>query len=100
MDTIKHHVKISGIPKNCRFTFAELVEHRARIEAFKARATCVHISAKRRSYAAAMREFKALYEPAEWFCVTREGPHYKDDSIAVWYLNSSQAVSTGGSFTT
>jgi hypothetical protein len=79
------------MPKNCRFTFAELMEQHGRIAAFKASAKSIHVSAKRRSYAAALREFKALYRPSQWYCVTREGPMFKDDSIQVWYLNGSQA---------
>lgn len=45
----------------------------------------VHISVKRRSHAAALKEFRDLYTPAEYFTSWSLGSGYRDDSIEVTY---------------
>jgi hypothetical protein len=80
--------KIDGMPKDTTYNglpFGRQIEHRHAIEAFKARATSVHFSAKHKSTRAAFREFKNLYRPAQWFLIDRDEYMYHDDSFQVWY---------------
>lgn len=86
----KYRFKIDGMPKDSAFNsmpFGRQMEYRGLISAFKARAKSVHISQKRKSTAAALADFKKLYQPHEYFLMDTSGPGYRDDSIQVWYTN-------------
>lgn len=85
---MKYFYKINGLPKEKEFNqmpFGRKIEHFRAIDAFKAGAKSVHISQKRRSTAAAIKEFKDLYKPTEYFYSEHIGPDYRDDSIQIWY---------------
>jgi hypothetical protein len=45
----------------------------------------VYISVKRRSHAAALKEFRDLYTPVEYFSSWTQGFNYRADSIKVIY---------------
>lgn len=66
--------------------FGRQIEYRHKIEEFKAKAQSVHISQKRRTHAAAWKEFKGLYEPEEYYTSYYDEPSYRDDSFQVWYI--------------
>lgn len=65
--------------------FGRQIEYRREIEAWKAGAKVVHISQKRRTSAAAMKEFRGLYQPKEYFTTFSDQPNYRDDSFVVFY---------------
>lgn len=57
------------------------------IEAWKnsAGVKVVTISVKRRTHAAAIKEFRDLYQPKNYFVRWNQGTLYRDDSIDVYY---------------
>lgn len=63
------------------------VEYLQKIETWKQYSKKIHISQKSRSTAKAIKEFKDLYRPTEYFFVDRETANYRDDSIEIWYRN-------------
>jgi hypothetical protein len=89
-----YYLKIAGVPAEREYNalpFGRKITHQPAIMEFQQRAQSVHISAKRRSYDAAIREFKRLYQPAEWYCIASSGPDWHDDSLRVWYTTAAPA---------
>lgn len=86
---MKRKFKINGLGITDKqydaLPFGRQIEYAKKIEAFKASAKSVHISQKRKSHAAAWKEFKELYNPTEWFTTYLDGPTARDDSFEVWY---------------
>jgi hypothetical protein len=88
-----YHFKIKGLPKDTdynRLPFGRQIEHRHAIAAFKESAQHGYADSKRRSYAAALKDFLKLHRATQWFAVTRgkPGDYYHDDSFEVWYTTS------------
>ncbi len=73
--------------------FGRRIEYSRKIEAFKQTARHVYISQKRRSHAAAWREFRDLYEPTQWYTqFVDEGRHGgRDDSFQVFFTSDMPA---------
>lgn len=65
--------------------FGRQIEYLRKIDDWKKTAKKIHISQKCRSTAKALKEFKDLYRPSEYFFVDRETANYRDDSIEIWY---------------
>jgi hypothetical protein len=68
--------------------FNRFVEKRAihnQFAEFKKSAKSMHVSQKRRTNAAAMREFIDLYNVDEYYCEYHDQGDYRDDSFEVWY---------------
>ncbi|WP_347990248.1 hypothetical protein [Methylomonas sp. AM2-LC] len=49
----------------------------------------VWVSTKRCSPESAIREFKKLYQPLEFFAMTKRGTMYEEDSMQVFYIDAS-----------
>lgn len=88
---IKFKIKGLGITdKEYRsMPFGRQIEYRRKIDDFMSRAKSVHISQKRRTHAAAWKEFKGLYEPEEYYASYHDESGYRDDSFQVWYIPKS-----------
>jgi hypothetical protein len=89
----KYCFHIQGLMKDTAFnqmSFGRQTEYYKQIEAFKAIAKRGYIGAKRKTTARGFREFKALYEPTQWFYIDRDnGSLYHDDSTDIWYTVGS-----------
>jgi hypothetical protein len=86
---MKAIIKIDGVPGERAYnalSFGRQLDYRHTIAAFKARAKHLHYSAKGTSTAAGFRDFKALYQPTQWFAINHDAPMYHDDSFEVWYI--------------
>lgn len=68
--------------------FGRQIEYFKKIEEWKKAAKRIHISQKRCSTAKALKEFKDLYRPTEYFFVDNQTANYKDDSIEIWYKDN------------
>ncbi len=83
---MKYWVHLKSVPKNFHsLPFGHQIEHRRNIETFKESAKSTYVSIKRKSAAQALREFKSLYKPSEYFAMFNDSPSYWDDSFQVWY---------------
>ena len=69
-----------------KLPFGRQVEFHKKIKEFKDRAKSTHVSQKRRSHAAAWREFKELYSPEEYYAEYEDGDSVRDDSFQVFYI--------------
>jgi hypothetical protein len=81
--------KIAGLPTDKAFAgmvFGRQIEHLRAIEAFKATAKSVHISQKRRTNAAAIREAVTLYGAKQYYCQFEDSSTCRDDSFQFWYI--------------
>jgi hypothetical protein len=68
----------------------ELIDSdRAKLREWMKDAKDTYISQKRKTNAAALKEFKSLYEPSEWYCSFYDSPNYRDDSFQVFFKTSS-----------
>lgn len=67
--------------------FGLQIDYLKKIEDWKKQAKSIYISQKSRSTAKAIKEFKDLYRPTEYFFVDRQTANYRDDSIEIWYRN-------------
>lgn len=89
---MKRKFKINGLGITDKqydtLPFGRQIEFAKKIEAFKAKAKTVHISQKRKTHAAAWKEFKELYQPVEWFTTYLDGTNARDDSFEVWYTTA------------
>ena len=89
MSTLLRKGKIAGLPKLEDFhkiIFGRQIELFPKLNEFKERAKHTWICQKRRSNAAAIREFKDLYRPKEWLAEYHDDPNYRDDGFQVWYV--------------
>lgn len=69
--------------------FGRQIKYIRKFEEFKATAKTVHISQKRCTNAAAMKEFKELYDPVQYYAEYHDEPGYRDDTFQVWYKTMS-----------
>lgn len=83
--------KLKNVDKNFENKpFGRQLDDLRAIAKFKETAKSVWISQKRRSTAAAMKEFKALYLPTEYYAeMGKESSTYRDDTFQVWYTNTT-----------
>lgn len=65
--------------------FGQQVNYLREIQKWKETAKTIHVSQKHRSTFKAIREFKELYQPKEYFYIDRETHNYRDDSIELYY---------------
>ena len=87
--TTKYMIRIDGVPAESQYnalSWGRQTEHKAAIDAFKARAKRMHYSAKGITTASAFRRFRKEYQPTQWFAVNRDAHLYHDDSFEVWYV--------------
>lgn len=76
-------VKIDGVPKDyADLPMGRAMEHGPTIKRFKDAAKITHVSVKRRTFAAAWKEFTYLYRPSQWYAKWNGA----DDSFQVFYL--------------
>lgn len=91
---LKYWLKLNGLPKNYQsLPFGRQIEYRRIIAEFKESAKSTHISIKRRTPAAALKEFKDLYNPSEFYAVFHDSPTCRDDAFEVWYKEKSNGTS-------
>jgi hypothetical protein len=86
---MQYNFKINGLIRDAEFNrlpFGRRIDHNPAILAFKAGAQHIHYSAKGKSTRAGFRDFKALYQPTQWFYVDYDTPSYHDDSFEVWFV--------------
>ncbi len=82
----KYWIKLNCLPSNyLNLPFGRQIEFRQAIREFKESANFVYVSIKRKTAAAALREFKFLYVPSEYYAVFNDSPECRDDSFGVWY---------------
>lgn len=82
----KYWIKLNGVPKNfLNLSFGRQVEYLRIVKEFKETANSVHISIKRRTAAAALKEFKELYQPTEYYARFYDSNDCRDDSVEVFY---------------
>ena len=75
-----------------KMIFGRQIDHLKKIREWLAQPNLkkAWLSQKRQSFAAAMREFKDLYQPKEWYTRTKPkgmSPNYYDDGIEVFYID-------------
>ena len=79
---------IKGIGAHTEYNgmnFVQRIPMERKIRDWMGSAKSVHISMKRRTSAAAIREFKDLYKPESYYCAFHDEPNYRDDSFEVFY---------------
>ena len=83
---MKRVFKLQGVPKNFdQLPFGRQIEYHQKIKAFKESALVVHVSQKRRTSSVALKEFKSLYKPTEFYCEFHDDTQCRDDVFPVWY---------------
>ncbi len=86
---MKHRFKIPSLgitdKQLAALPFGRQLEHLRAIAEWKKGAKSVYISQKRRSTAAAIKEFRSLYSPSEWYFEDSAKDGYRDDSFQVFY---------------
>lgn len=86
MSQLTRRFKLNNVPKDFdKAPFGRQIEHLRTIQDFKASAKVVHISQKRKTSAAAIKEFKDLYQPSEFYCEFHDSADCRDDSFPVYY---------------
>lgn len=68
-----------------RLPFGRQIEYHQKIKEFCESAKSVHISQKHRTHKAAMKEFRDLYNPTEYYCKYEDSSQCRDDSFQVFY---------------
>lgn len=69
--------------------FGRQLEYLRKIQAWKEGAEYVWLSQKRRSHAAAFKEFRAAHPQAEYFYEVHDSREYRDDTFQVFYKEPS-----------
>jgi hypothetical protein len=79
--------KINGVPDNyATMIFGRQLEFRHKIAEFKASAKSTWLSQKRQSWRKALKEFKALHNPTEYYAsFSANKPDHWDDTFEIWY---------------
>ena len=89
---IRHNIK--QLPKQRELesiengsNFSRVIDASRKVKEWKAQADIqkAWLGVKRRSVASALKEFRELYEPSEFFLRWTEGTMYRDDSLEVYY---------------
>lgn len=81
-----------GIPTDKELNampFGRQIEYIRRIQAWQEGKKKAYVSQKRQSFAKAIKEFKDLYQPSEWYTRTKpknKSPNYYDDGIEIYYI--------------
>lgn len=85
---------IKGIPKEyADLPFGRQLDFAKQIEEWKKTANSIHLSQKRQSYKKAIREFKELYDPTEYFTKFHaDKDNYWDDSFQVFYKQKQETA--------
>lgn len=73
----QHHYKIPGVKEPSVADLYAFIESPLTKK--------LHVSCKRRSFCAALADFKKLYRPAAYYCIDTKSSRYKDDSFVVHY---------------
>lgn len=68
-----------------RLPFGRQIEYRAMLENFKNSAKQEYLDCKGISVQSALKEFKRLVKPTEWFLIDTTKPNWKDDSILIYW---------------
>lgn len=81
------NLKISDNDFN-RLPFGRQLDYLRGINIFKETAKQGYIGAKGIPFSKALKQWKTLYRPTEYYCVCRDKDGvWKDDSVEVWYKN-------------
>jgi len=85
----KFWIKLNGIPKDfLNLPWGRQVEYHRIIRDFRETAKSVHVSIKHRTPAQALKEFKELYKPSEYYARFYCSNDIRDDSVEVFYKES------------
>jgi len=71
-----------------KMVFGRQIEYIKKIHEWKKGAKKVYLSQKRQTFSKAIKEFKNLHKPKNWFTPTKnkkDSPNYWDDGIEVYY---------------
>lgn len=80
-------IKIIGVPDNyLNLSFGDKLPYRKKINDFVYDAKTTEVSIKGRSAKAALKEFKDLYKPTQYYAKFHDSPTQRDDVFTVKYL--------------